>query len=149
MPPAIKGHMERVFSLTLQRLKAQLTLQIHLIGLQMGFMNHRVQEGKQLGAIEIPAFHADQQAIFVGVAAQTCATTLHEIGHLHGIEGATAASQDGCQQLMRPPLADWISSASASDPQFGSQHTWCLNRIQNQIGCAHSESSGKANRVKA
>jgi hypothetical protein len=60
----------------------------------MGLMHHRAQQGKQLRAIEIPAFHADQQAIFVGVTAQASATTFHEVGHLHGIEGATPASQN-------------------------------------------------------
>ena len=129
MAPTIKGQMEGIFSLTLQCLKTQLPLEVHLIGLQMGFMHHRAQQGKQLRAIEIPAFQADQQAIFVGITAKSSATTLNEIGHLHGIKGATPASQHGCQQLMCAPLADRISSASTTDPQFGGQHPWCLNRI--------------------
>ena len=149
LAPTIKSQMEGIFSLTLQRLQTQLPLQVHLISLQMRFMNHRAQEGKQLRTIEISAFHADQQAIFIGVAAQASTTPLHEIGHLHGIEGATPASQHGCQQLMRSPLANRISRASTTDPQFGGQHPGCLNRIQHQICPDHSESSGKAKRVKA
>ena len=119
LSPSIKGAMEGVFALTLQSLQAELTFQGDLVLIQVRLTHHPAHGGQQAIGIEIAALEADQDAVFMGVTAQSGTATFHKISQLQVIKGATAAAEHGSQQLMPAALTLLIATTATADPQLG------------------------------
>ena len=137
LPPLIDRQLEGVLPLPLQCLQAQGTFQFQLFSRQMGVSDHPVEQGHQLLGVFARAAQTDQQAVFVGVAAQSGTTPFHQIRQLTVVEGAAAAAEGGRQQLMRTTSADAICGTAPGQQQFRCHHPRGGDAINNQVRDGH------------
>ena len=150
LSPPIKCEVKWIFTLPLKGLKAQISLQSDLRFNEVWSCHHPGQDRHQLDGIAAGAAKAEQQAILMGLTAQTCPAALDEIGQLPMIMGPTATTQYRSQELMSSTLPEGIRGTSTGNQKLCRHHIGGGERFKNQLrSCCHDASPGSANRVQA
>ena len=142
--------MEGILPLPLQGLQGERCLQRHLFGCEVGCCDHPAQQRQQLLGILQRAAKTDQQAVFIGFAAESSTSALHQVGHLQMVERTASPTENCRQQLMAAPLAGGIGSTSPGQQQLGGHHTRGRHPLQQDLRHGHQPAApGVATRVQA
>ena len=132
LSPTIEGDLEGILTLALKCLHAEVSLQHHLIWLEVRIHHHPGQQRHQISSIAAGAAEADQESVLVGLTAQSGAATLNQIRQGEMVEGTTAPAHHRCQQLVCPSLTQRVQAASPWQPELGCQHIGAAPWFQQQ-----------------